>query len=92
MMTKRGLADALRTATTSHEELFAKAYEAMLSAVSALLEANIRAGSVRADVDPQTVLRALSGLLHLNPREDWQGQTEKLTDLLWQGMRADQGE
>jgi AcrR family transcriptional regulator len=92
MMTKRGLADALRTATTSHEELFAKAYEAMLSAVSALLEANIRAGSVRADVDPQTVLRALSGLLHLNPREDWQSQTENLTDLLWKGMRTDQGE
>jgi AcrR family transcriptional regulator len=92
MMTKRGLADALRTAaTTSHEELFAKAYEAMVSAVSTLLEANVRAGSVRADVDPQTVLRALSGLLHLNPREDWQSQTENLTDLLWKGMHADQG-
>jgi hypothetical protein len=32
------------------------------------------------------VLRALSGLLHLNPREDWQSQTEDLTDLLWKGM------
>jgi AcrR family transcriptional regulator len=91
MMTKRGLADALRTATTSHEELFATAYEAMVSAVSTLLEANVRAGSVRAGVDPQTVLRALSGLLHLNPREDWQSQTENLTDLLWKGLRADQG-
>ena len=64
----------------------------MISAVSTLLEANVRAGSVRADVDPQTVLRGLSGLLHLNPREDWQSQTENLTDLLWKGMRADQGE
>jgi AcrR family transcriptional regulator len=91
MMTKRGLADALRTATTSHEELFATAYEAMVSAVSTLLEANVRAGSARAGVDPQTVLRAMSGLLHLNPSEDWQSQTENLTDLLWKGMRADQG-
>jgi AcrR family transcriptional regulator len=91
MMTKQGLAAALRTATTPQEELFAKAYETMISAVSALLEANVRAGSVRADVDPETVLRGLSGLLHLNPREDWPSQTENLTDLLWKGMRADQG-
>jgi AcrR family transcriptional regulator len=88
MMTKRGLANALRTATMSQEELFAKAYEAMLGAVSTLLAANVRAGSVRADLDPETVLRALSGLLHLNPGSNWQAETESLTDLLWTGMRA----
>ncbi|HEY3610984.1 MAG TPA: TetR/AcrR family transcriptional regulator [Pseudonocardiaceae bacterium] len=89
MMTKRGLANALRIATMSQEELFAKAYEAMLGAVSTLLEANVRAGSIRADLDSSTVLRALGGLLHLNPGSDWQAQTESLTDLLWTGMRAD---
>lgn len=89
MMTKRGLAEALRTATTSQAELFAKAYEAMVGAVATLLEANVRAGSVRPGVDAETVLRALSGLLHLNPGGDWGGQTEALTDLLWNGMRAD---
>jgi AcrR family transcriptional regulator len=92
LMTRQGLADALRTATTSNEEVFAKAYEAVISAVSALLEANVRAGSVRAGLDPETVLRGLSGLLYLNPREDWPSQTENLTDLLWKGMRADQDE
>jgi AcrR family transcriptional regulator len=92
LMTRQGLADALRTATTFNEEVFAKAYEAVVSAVSALLEANVRAGSVRADLDPETVLRGLSGLLYLNPREDWPSQTENLTDLLWKGMRADQDE
>jgi AcrR family transcriptional regulator len=91
MMTKRGLADALRTVTTSQEELFAKAYESMVSAVSTLLEANVRAGSVRAGVEPTTVLRALGGLLLLNASEDWQSQTEDLTDLLWNGMCAGQG-
>lgn len=90
MMTKRGLADAIRTATTSHAELFANAYEAMIGAVSTLLEANVRAGSVRAGLDPRTVLRALSGLLHLNPAEDWQAQTDNLTDLLWKGLHAGQ--
>jgi AcrR family transcriptional regulator len=89
MMTKKGLADALRTATTSQEDLFAKAYDAMVSAVSTLLAANVSAGSIRPGLDPVTVLRALGGLLHLNPGGDWQGQTESLTDLLWTGMRAD---
>jgi AcrR family transcriptional regulator len=92
MMTKQGLAGALRTATTSHEDLFAASYKAMVGAVSALLEANVRAGVVRPDVEPETVLRGLSGLLLLSPREDWQGQTQNLTDLLWKGMRASQGE
>jgi AcrR family transcriptional regulator len=91
MMTKRGLAGALRTATTSHEELVASASEAMLSAVTTLLDANVEAGSVRADLDPLTVLRALGGLLYLSPSGDWQSQTECLTDLLWRGMRADKG-
>src|SRR5262245_22910631 len=88
MMTKKGLAEALRTATTSREDLFAKAYEAMHSAVSTLLEANAAAGTIRADLDPSVVLRALSGLMHLSPTDDWRGQTESLTDLLWIGMRA----
>jgi AcrR family transcriptional regulator len=89
MMTKRGLAKALRAATTSHEELFANAFDTMLGAVSTLLAANVAAGSIRADVDPLVVLRALSGLLYLSPSGDWQSQTESLTDLLWTGMRAD---
>ena len=88
MMTKRGLADALRTATTTQEELFASASEAMLSAVTTLLDANVRVGSVRADLDPVIVLRALGGL-YLNSGRDWQRQTDSLIDLLWTGMRAD---
>lgn len=89
MMTKRGLANALRAGTTSQEALFAKAHEAMLGAVAALLEANVRAGSVRTGLEPSTVLRALGGLFMLNPAGDWQGETDSLTDLIWSGMRTD---
>ncbi|MFL6144261.1 MAG: TetR/AcrR family transcriptional regulator, partial [Labedaea sp.] len=53
-----------------------------------LLEANVRAGSIRTDLDPSTVLRALGGLLYLNPNGDWRNHTADLTDLLWTGMRA----
>lgn len=87
MMTKRGLADALRVATSSRGELPVSAYHAMVDAVSTLLRANVEAGTVRADLDPQMVLRGLSGLLFLNPGDDGPGQAAALTDLLWRGMR-----
>jgi AcrR family transcriptional regulator len=86
MMTKRGLVEALRSATSSHEDVAGKAYEAMSGAVATLLAANVEAGTVRADLDPQTVLRGLAGLFYLDPRGDWRGQAEALTDLLWRGM------
>jgi AcrR family transcriptional regulator len=87
MMTKRGLVEALRAATSSHEDIARSAYGAMAGAVSTLLAANVEAGTIRADLDPETVMRGLSGLLHLDPRGDWRSQAEALTDLLWHGMR-----
>jgi AcrR family transcriptional regulator len=89
MMTKQGLANALRGATASHGELPANAYEAMVGAVSILLKANVEAGNVRADLAPETVLRGLGGLLYLDPSGDWQSHTTSLTDLLWRGMCTD---
>lgn len=87
MMTKRGLADALRTATAARGELPASARQAMVGAVVSLLRANVEAGAVRPDLDPETVLRGLGGLLYLDPNDDWRTQAASLTDLLWRGMR-----
>src|SRR4051794_32703766 len=75
MMTKSGLAAALRTSPGSHEDVFRKAYEAMVGAMTALLAANVEAGTVRADLDPETVLTGLGGLLYLNPRDDWRARS-----------------
>jgi AcrR family transcriptional regulator len=90
MMTKSGLAAALRTSPGSHEDVFRKAYEAMVGAMTALLAANIEAGTVRADLDPETVLTGLGGLLYLNPRDDWRARSAALADLLWRGMERRQ--
>jgi hypothetical protein len=59
-----------------------------MDALSTLLAANVEAGTVRAELDPTTVMRGLSGLLHLDPDGDWKGQTERLLDLVWYGMRS----
>lgn len=91
MMTKRGLATALRAAPASHGELPANAYQTVVDAVSTLLKANVEAGTVRAGLDAETVLRGLGGLLYIDPGGDWRSQTADLVDLLWRGMRPDPG-
>lgn len=92
MMTKRGLATALRTATSAHGELPATAYAAMVGAISTLLQANVEAGTVRADLEPETLLRGLGGLLYLDPGGDWRSQTASLIDLIWRGMHTADGD
>lgn len=89
MMTKRGLADAMRAATTSGLEPPANAYQSVVRAVTTLLDANIEAGAIRAGVNPETVLRAMSGMLLTAPAEDPRTRAAELTDLLWRGLRAD---
>ncbi|MCW0214917.1 MAG: TetR/AcrR family transcriptional regulator [Pseudonocardia sp.] len=90
MMTKRGLGAALQAASTAAAgDVLADAYRTMLDATSALVEANVRAGVVRADADPETVMRGLGGLLYLDPDGDWHRDAENLADLIWRGMAAD---
>ncbi|HWD07042.1 MAG TPA: TetR/AcrR family transcriptional regulator [Amycolatopsis sp.] len=88
MMTKRGLADALRLSRPSGSaELPRHAYDLMVSAVDRLLRANVAAGTVRPDLTTETLLRGLGGLLYLRPEDDWKRQAGELVDLLWGGMR-----
>lgn len=86
--TKRGLADALRAAATGRDA-HNRAFENMTAAVAALIQANLEAGTVRPDLNPRTVLLALSGSLLLDPKGDRQTQITSLVDLLWHGMRTD---
>ncbi|WP_328608772.1 TetR/AcrR family transcriptional regulator [Amycolatopsis sp. NBC_00345] len=88
MMTKRGLAGALRTATASRGELPMDPYHAMVDSVATLLAANVEAGTVRPGLAPETVLRGLVGMLYLNPDGEWRGLAADLADLLWRGMCA----
>ncbi|UQS24736.1 TetR/AcrR family transcriptional regulator [Amycolatopsis thermalba] len=89
MMTKRGLAKALAAATAQRGTLPAGAVQSIRDAMGTLLRANVEAGSVRPDVDTETVMRGLLGLLHLDPDGDWQRESADLVDLVWRGIRAD---
>ncbi|MER6443274.1 TetR/AcrR family transcriptional regulator [Streptomyces sp. NPDC001185] len=85
MTTKRGLARALQAAGSDDH---AGVFDEIARAVAILIAANVTAGAIRADVEPRTVLRALSGLIMLKTDGDRRTESVKLVDLLWQGMQA----
>jgi AcrR family transcriptional regulator len=66
---KRGMADALHTAFGSGSEVFADTRRQMLDALAGLLEAGAAAGTVRADVDAEDVLGAMSGIWRITDPE-----------------------
>jgi AcrR family transcriptional regulator len=86
-MAKAGLADALSTAAT-HTRLAAETYGPVIGALSMLLQANERAGTIRAGVDPDDVLLMMGFLWRIDPDSDWRAQSRRLLDILIDGLRA----
>jgi AcrR family transcriptional regulator len=87
-MAKAGLAGALSHAATSHEGLVAETYGPIVGALSMLLEANEREGTIRADIDPDDVLLMMGFLWRVDPNGDWRAQSGRLLDVLIDGLRA----
>jgi AcrR family transcriptional regulator len=87
-MAKAGLADALSAATISHENLAAETYGPVVNALSQLLQANERAGTIRPNVDPDDVLLMMGFMWRVDPNGDWQAQSRRLLDIMMDGLRA----
>lgn len=86
-VTKHGLADALRKATRPGSELSADTYNAIVAALDRLLQANIRAGTLRPDLDAEDVILALAGLWQLDPASDWRAQALRVYDIVLGGLQ-----
>jgi len=88
-MAKAGLADALRSATSTPRSTLTKlGHGPMSSAVTLLLEANEEAGTIRPGVTPDDFLLAIGGLWLIDPHGDWQSRAGRLLDLVMDGLRA----
>jgi AcrR family transcriptional regulator len=87
-VTKHGLADALRKATSpGHDLSSTSTYDAIVGALERLLQANISAGTVRPDLDAEDVILALAGLWQLDPASDWRRQAQRLYEIVLGGLR-----
>jgi AcrR family transcriptional regulator len=88
-VTKHGLADALRKATSPGNELSSTdTYDAILGALDRLLKVNISAGNLRPDLDAQDVILALAGLWQLDPVSDWEGQAHRIYEIVLSGLQT----
>jgi AcrR family transcriptional regulator len=87
-VTKHGLADALRKATSPGSDLSStNTYDAIVAALDRLLQANIAAGTLRADLDAEDVILALAGLWQLGPAGNWRAQAERIYDIVLCGLQ-----
>jgi AcrR family transcriptional regulator len=86
-VTKHGLADALRKATSPGNDLSSTdTYDAIVGALDRLLQANISAGTLRRDLVADDVILALAGLWQLDPAGDWRAQAQRIYDIVLSGL------
>jgi AcrR family transcriptional regulator len=83
LATKRGMSAALQSAFGSGSEVFADTRRQILEALAKLLEASAAAGTVRADVDAEDVLGAMSGIWRISDPE----RARRALTLVMDGLR-----
>ena len=87
MITKRGMADALRALIASGGDPFAQSRGRLLGAITMLLAAGAAAGAIRNDVEPGDVLASLSGVSLAAGEPAQRDQARRMLDLLMDGLR-----
>ena len=84
---KRGMSMALKSALGPDNELFKHSHQRITAAITGLVERAVQSGSIRADADPEDLLRAMSGICMATDLPGWNDRTERLIDLLVDGLR-----
>ncbi|MCH6158897.1 TetR/AcrR family transcriptional regulator [Streptomyces marispadix] len=87
-MTKAGLADAIRQATSAPGNPEKPGHGPVKTAAERLLRANEEAGTIRPGVTADDFLLAIAGLWQIAPHGDWQPRVDRLLDLVMDGLRA----
>ncbi|MEK8169917.1 helix-turn-helix domain-containing protein [Streptomyces sp. M19] len=95
-VTKHALAEALSTsagacpdgAEAANRAGLPAVYGQIVAALTTLLDAGARTGTLRRDAEPDTVILAMSALWHLTASDHWQDRARRYLDLLMDGLRA----
>jgi len=84
---KRGMAMALKSALGPDNELFSYSHRRIRESLGLLVDAAVKAGQIRSDVDTEDLLRAMSGICMAVDTPGWAERTHRLVDLLVDGLR-----
>jgi AcrR family transcriptional regulator len=86
---KRGLAAALKPLLGADSDgVFQRARQMFHDSMAKLVAAAVEAGTIRADADPEDLLRGVGGICGLNEAEGWQDRARRLLGILMDGLRA----
>ena len=85
VMTKRGMAEALRAVVATGAVTWSQTRERLAVAVGAMLDAGAEAGVLRSDVAAEDVVASLAGIL---PAASSPEQADRMLGLLADGLRA----
>jgi AcrR family transcriptional regulator len=84
---KKGMAMALKSVLGADSELFTLSHQRIRTAIGTLITAATEAGTIRDDVAPDDLLRAMGGICMATDSPDWADRTTRLVDLLVDGLR-----
>ncbi|WP_329331240.1 TetR/AcrR family transcriptional regulator [Streptomyces sp. NBC_00663] len=87
-MTKAGLADAIRLATSAPGGPAKPSPTPVTDAADLLLRTNEEAGTIRPGVTADDFMLAIAGLWQITPAEDWRPRATRLLDIVMDGLRA----
>ncbi len=85
--TKKVIASALASIVGGVTDLYASSGAQITDAMSLLVARAAAAGDIRADVDPNDLLRALVGFTYGAAGPGWQASALRLIDILMDGLR-----
>ncbi|HLG68504.1 MAG TPA: helix-turn-helix domain-containing protein [Acidimicrobiales bacterium] len=84
---KKGLATHLKTVLAADSDLFVSTHERIGATIRSLVGAAVAAGAIRADVDPEDLLRALFGVCLMADDSGSQERARRISGLLMDGLR-----
>jgi AcrR family transcriptional regulator len=84
---KKGMAMALKSVLGADSELFTHSHQRIRTAIGTLIAAAVEAGTIRDDIDPEDLLRAMGGICMATDTPGWADRTGRLVDLLVDGLR-----
>jgi AcrR family transcriptional regulator len=84
---KRGLMTAMREMLSADSDVFAHCHGLVTQSLSGLVADAVAAGTIRADTDPEDLLRAMSGFCLAGDQVGWQERAQRLVALLMDGLR-----
>lgn len=83
----RGMAVALETLMNTGSPVFARARTDMVEGIASLMTAAAQAGTIRADIAPETLFRAMGGICTSHDQPDWEAEAHAVVHLLLDGLR-----